>query len=73
LEIVSSPPNANRDTVIGQWLTRTEKLNFDIKTYIFRQVYSDNYTTNYRMVSTSLNSVDLTAELTKRIDLTADK
>jgi len=29
---------------------------------------------NYQLnVSTSLNSVDLTAELTKRIDLTADK
>ena len=62
-------------SVIAKRLTRTEKLNFDTKVQ-FSDKFSfrgDNYKIKLlSIVLTSLNSVDLTAELTKRIDLIAD-
>ena len=59
--------------VIPKRLTETEKLTLDFKTQ-----FSDKFTAtmtkaNYQIVLTSLNPVDPTVELTKRIDLTADK
>ena len=65
---VSKPNAAKRENVSCNWLTRTEKLHLDIK------IYFDNYIIKlFSIVSTALNSADLNAELTKRIELTADE
>jgi hypothetical protein len=70
---VSNPAERKAPKRYTQAVDKNQETSLRHQNLIFRQFFGDNYTTNYCIVLTSLNFIDLTAELTKRIDLTADK